>query len=581
MTPTLRRVLVLVLTLGPILAQTQISYPPLDPAERTQWFRDAKFGLFIHWGPYSVIGRHEWARDRFQIPQAEYDRYARSFNPVQFDADAWVDLAKRAGTRYMVITSKHHDGFSIYRSRASNYDMEITPYDGDPLKLLADACLRKRMRLGFYYSIMDWHHPDYRPRRAWESADPKSGGNLDRYLEFAKAQLRELLTGYGEVATLWFDGEWEHTTAELHSDEIYDLIRSLQPNTLINDRLFRRQPGSRADYGTPEQFVPATGVRDPSGKPLLWESCVTINADSWGYNKYETRFKSSRELIRMLIDVVSKGGNLLLNVGPMPDGRIQPEFVTRLEAMGAWLRTNGEAIYGTSSSPFARLPFFGRATVRGNQLYLLVFEWPHDGNLRLPGLQNLVHSARLVGVPGSSLPVHRLAGEVVVKLPSRAPDEVASAVEVTLDGPPTVQAYRIQPDANGVITAGAESSQTESRARKPAMQRDNFLGHVFVTNWLHPDDFPSWDITIPQAGRYRVVVRYASGRGTEGVPFTVTAGAGRVGGKVVNTGNDLLFKEFQLGNLRLSKGQQTLRVESGAREGQELMRLEEVRLVPE
>ncbi|MCX6622652.1 MAG: alpha-L-fucosidase, partial [Acidobacteria bacterium] len=268
--------------------------------------------------------------------------------------------------------------------------------------------------------------------------------------------------------TIWFDGEWEHTTAELHSDEIYDLIRSIQPNTLINDRLYKRQRGNRADYGTPEQFVPATGMRDPAGKPVLWESCVTINTESWGYNKYETKFKTSRDLIRMLIDVVSKGGNLLLNVGPMPDGRIQPEFVTRLEAMGSWLRTYGEAIYSTTASPFSRLPFFGRATVRGNHLYLLVFEWPSDGKLRLPGLKNLVHSARVVGIPGSHLTIHRQGEEVVVELPAGAPDEVASVVEVTLDGMPSVLPYRLTPGRDGILTAGAASSEVETRSEPSA-----------------------------------------------------------------------------------------------------------------
>ena len=321
-----------ILLLLAMQAPAQMREPPLTGAERTRWFREAKFGMFIHWGPYAVLGRHEWARHRFQIPQAEYDAYARAFNPVRFDAKQWVSIAENAGAKYIVITSKHHDGFSIYRSRVSDYDMEITPYPGDPLKMLAAACRERGMRLGFYHSIMDWHHPDYRPRRPWESTDPKSGGNLNRYIDFMKTQLRELMTGYGDVAVVWFDGEWEHSNEEHHADEVYDMLRALQPNTLINDRLFKRAPGNRGDFGTPEQFVPATGVTGPDGKPVLWESCVTINQDSWGYNKYETDFKTSRDLIRMLIEVVSKGGNLLLNVGPMPDGRMQDEFVTRLNA---------------------------------------------------------------------------------------------------------------------------------------------------------------------------------------------------------------------------------------------------------
>ncbi len=347
--------MIVVLLVFVSVAGAQPSTRPLPEAERTRWFQEAKFGVFIHWGAYSVIGRHEWARHFFQIPQAEYDTYARRFNPVNYNPDTWVTLARNAGARYVVITSKHHDGFSMWRSEVSDYGMKITPYKDDPLKMLAEACRRQGLRLGFYHSIMDWHHPDYVPKRAWEVADPQAGGNLNRYIDFMKSQLRELLTGFGDVAVIWFDGEWEHSTKEMRSDEIYDFVRSLQPNTLINDRLYKREPGNRADFGTPEQFVPATGIKDPTGKPVLWESCVTINTDSWGYNKYETEFKTSRDLIRMLIEVASKGGNLLLNVGPMPDGRIQDEFVARLNAIGAWMKVNSEAIYGTTASPFARL----------------------------------------------------------------------------------------------------------------------------------------------------------------------------------------------------------------------------------
>ncbi|MBI3280222.1 MAG: alpha-L-fucosidase, partial [Acidobacteria bacterium] len=506
---------------------------PLAGDARTQWFRDAKFGMFIHWGVYSVIGRHEWARHRMEIPQAEYDRYARRFNPVNFNADAWVDLAKNAGARYIVITSKHHDGFSIYRSKVSDYDMEITPYKGDPLKMLADACQRKDMRFGFYHSIMDWHHPDYVPKRAWEVPNPKEGGNLPRYIEFMKAQLKELLTGYGDIAVVWFDGEWEHQPEEIGADSIYDMIRGIQPNTLINDRLYNRKPGNKADFGTPEQFVPATGMTGAGGKPILWESCVTINTESWGYNKYETEFKTPRDLIRMLIEVVSKGGNLLLNVGPTPDGRIQDEFVTRLNAMGAWMKVNSESIYGTTASPFARLPFFGRATAKGSTVYLHVFQWPLDGNLRVPGLKNKVVSARLLTAPGA-LRTSRDGEDVIVRLPAEAPDEVASVVELKLDGPPRVAPFVIRADTKGVIGLGAESSEIETRFEQRA-KKENILGHVYLTRWTRPDDLPTWIFRAPEAGRYKVEISYAAPRAWAGNDFIVTAAGRELRGTVQNT----------------------------------------------
>jgi len=566
------------LLLGALTLAARPSQKPLPEAERTRWFRDAKFGLFIHWGPYAVIGRHEWARHRFQVPQAEYDKFARAFNPVNFNADAWAGLAREAGVRYVVITSKHHDGFSIYRSKVSDYDMEITPYAGDPFRLLADACRRQGLRFGFYHSIMDWHHPDYVPKRAWEVADPK-GGNLPRFIDFMKEQLRELLTGYGDIAVVWFDGEWEHSIEEMRSDEVYDFIRKLQPNTLINDRLYKRAPGNRADFGTPEQFVPATGMQDPSGKPILWESCVTINTDSWGYNKYETEFKTERDLIRMLIEVVSKGGNLLLNVGPAPDGRIQSEFQTRLRAMGRWLKVNGEAIYETSASPFARLPFFGRATAKGSNLYLHVFQWPAGGVLRVPGLDNQALSARLLGQPAAKLPVRREGADVLISLPAAPPDEIASVVTLTLDGPPKVRPYVIRPDAQGMLRFGAESCEIETRFEQRA-KKENFLGHVFVTRWIRPDDIPTWSFAVPAAGRYRVEITYGAAGASKGTGFTIAAGAAQASGAVDNTQGDWVFKTFPVGEIQLAAGEQTLRVKSAARAGVNAMNLERVTLTP-
>ncbi|MCP5110658.1 MAG: alpha-L-fucosidase [bacterium] len=560
-------------------AQPRITQPPLDAEQRSRWFREAKFGMFIHWGPYSVIGRHEWARHQLQIPQAEYDKYARAFNPVNFDANAWVGVAEEAGAKYIIITSKHHDGFSIYRSKVSDYDIEITPYEGDPLKMLADACRRRGLRLGFYHSIMDWHHPDYRPRRAWEHKNPKAGGNNNRYIEFMKGQIRELLTEFGPVASIWFDGEWENTLKDTgREDEIYDFIRGIQPNCLINDRLYQRRAGNKADFGTPEQFVPATGVRDASGKPLLWESCVTINNDSWGYNRYETEFKTDRDLIRMLIEVVSKGGNLLLNVGPTPDGRIQQEFVTRLQAMGAWMKVNSESIYGTEASPFSRLPFFGRATSKDNKLYLHVFQWPKTRRLRVPRLKNLVHSAKLLADPDTELSVSRDNTDVIVQLPARAPDSVASVVVLTLDGKPFTEDWAIAPDRDGVITLGAESGEIQTRFGQRA-KKENALGHVFVTNWTRADDVPTWTFAVPEAGRYSVEMSYGLGRRAPETEFTIVAGSAELKAKTRRTGNDWVFQTQAVGDVSLKAGEQKLEVKA-APQGVSVMQLERVVLKP-
>jgi alpha-L-fucosidase len=568
------------LTLSALLVSISLfgqpAQPPLDPQARVQWFKDSKFGIFVHWGAYSVLGRHEWARHFYQIPQAEYDTYARQFNPTNFDAEQWTSLFERAGAKYVVVTSKHHDGFAIYRSKVSDYDLDITPYKGDPLKDLAKAAPKHGLRLGFYHSIMDWHHPAYRPRRAWEFKDPKAGGNNDLYVDYMKEQLRELLTGYGDVAMIWFDGEWEHTLAELkRDDEVYDFIRSLNPNTLINDRLYERKPGNKADFGTPEQFVPATGFNG-----ALWESCVTINQGSWGYNKYETEFKNDRDLIRMLVEVVSKGGNLLLNVGPQPDGTIQPEFVTRLEAMGEWLKVNGEAIYNTTASPFARMPFFGRATQKDSNLYLHVFAWPKEGQLRVPGLKNLVHAAYLLSDPKKTpLNWRRDGADILVTVPKTAPDERASVVALRLDGAPVVDPFVIQPNDKGVIHLGVESSEIETRFEQRA-KKENALGHVFLTKWSRPDDIPTWNFSVPDAGRYKVQISYGATRGNKDKDYVVLIGKQSVTGKIVESGNEWVFKPHSLGNITLGKGEHTLQVKSASSQGLDGVTLESVTLVP-
>lgn len=556
---------------------------------RTEWFREAKFGLFIHWGPYAVIGRHEQARSRLQIPQDKYDQYVRQFNPVLFDPDEWVSLAQQAGCRYIVITSKHHDGFSIRRSRVTDYDMRQTSYRGDPLKMLADACARKGMRLGFYYSIMDWRHPDYLPRRVWERNRPAEGADLNRYLDFMKEELKELLTEYGDVAFLWFDGEWEHTVEEMRSQEILDFIRELSPNTLVNDRLFKRKPGNPADFGTPEQYVPATGVLGLDGKPALWEACMTINEDSWGYNKYETVFKTERDLIRKLIEVISKGGNLLLNIGPMPDGRIQDGFQSRLKAIGRWLDTNGEGIYRTSASCFPRLPFWGRCSTRDNALYLHVFSMPAERTLRLPGLKNKASSASLLPEADSSLPLSHDGEDILIQLPDQLPDEIASVVKVQLDSPPEVVPYEIQPGGDGVIRLGVESGELETKFGQQA-KLENVLDHVFITNWNRPQDVPTWTFTTPCAETYRVIVSYAvNGRETDGMgemenpalaSFMLRVDEQELQAKAFSTGRLWVFKPFPVGELRLDEGQHRLHVFLTPGPNGETINLEKVVLEP-
>lgn len=436
---------------------TPLPESPTAHNQRMAWWREARFGMFIHWGLYAIpagewqgdTGHAEWIRETARIPLAEYERFVPQFNPTAFDADAWAALAADAGMRYIVITSKHHDGFCLFDSAHTDFDIMSTPYHRDILGALADAARRRDLRIGWYHSIMDWHHPDYLPRRGWERADrPEAGADFDRFLAYLHAQVRELLTNYGAIDVMWFDGEWESTWSHEQGVALYNLVRTLSPSTIINNRVdvgragmagLTRGPEFAGDFGTPEQEVP------PHGLPGVdWETCLTLN-DHWGYNRHDTNWKSTTQLLHTLVDVASKGGNLLLNVGPTADGRIPAPCITRLHQIGRWLRTNGDAIYATQASPFpAALPW-GRCTMRpaasaGDQpttLYFHVFDWPTDGRLAIPGVDNRVLCARLLA-NGRTLPVAPRVGGFTLELPSAAPDPAVSVIALDIVGPPIV-----------------------------------------------------------------------------------------------------------------------------------------------
>ena len=344
-----------------------MSEVPAAKDARMAWWRQARFGMFIHWGLYALpagqwqgresSGTGEWIMNSAQIPVTEYEKLAADFNPANFDADQWVQLAKNAGMKYIVITSKHHDGFCLWDSKVGDYDIvDSTPYKKDIIRALAEACKKYAVKFGCYYSIMDWHHPDYLPRRDWEnrSAD---GADLQRYIAYMKAQLKELITEY-DLDILWFDGEWESTWTHEAGVDLYNYVRSLKPDIIINNRVDTGRQGMQGmskagnfagDFGTPEQEVPRHGLPG-----VDWESCMTMN-DTWGYKMGDQNWKSAENLIQNLVDIVSKGGNYLLNVGPTSDGRIPAESVDRLATIGRWLAVNGEAVYGTGVYQAAKL----------------------------------------------------------------------------------------------------------------------------------------------------------------------------------------------------------------------------------
>ncbi|MFA9452457.1 MAG: alpha-L-fucosidase [Candidatus Aminicenantaceae bacterium] len=429
---------------------------------RMAWWREARFGLFIHWGLYAVPAGQwkdethhaEWILTTAQIPVAEYEKFAPQFNPVQFDAAAWVRMAKDAGMRYIVITSKHHDGFSLFDSQVSDYDViDATPFGRDILRELEEECLKQGIRLCFYHSIMDWHHPDYLPRRGWEERSAE-GADFDRYVDYMKGQVKEIVTNYSDIGVLWFDGEWERTWTPERGRNLYDFVRSLDSDIIINNRVGKGRAGmagtfdpatASGDFGTPEQEIPAMGLG------YDWETCMTMN-DHWGYNKNDANWKSSERLIRMLVDIASKGGNFLLNVGPTAEGLFPRESIDRLADMGRWMQTNGESIYGTSASLFESLPW-GRSTTKSRTLYLHVFDWPADGRLEVPGLLSRSDKAYLLTDDKTELEVSYQPGSALVSLPASAPDAVASVVVLEFsEKPEVINAPRIQADGDIFVT---------------------------------------------------------------------------------------------------------------------------------
>jgi len=484
---------ILSLIVAPFISQGAESAAARD--QRMAWFRDARFGLFIHWGVYAVPAGEwngkthygEWFLEETKMPVSQYEKFASQFNPVKFDAKQWVRLAKDAGMKYVVITSKHHDGFGIYPSDQTDWCIKSTPFQRDPLKELADACREAGIRLCFYHSIMDWHHPDWGTRRAWN--DQATGTpDMDRYVVYMKAQLKELITRYGPLGILWFDGEWETPWTRERGLDLYHYVRSLQPDMIINNRVGKGRAGMAGmdqgtegvgDYGTPEQEIPATGF----GPGVDWESCMTMN-NHWGYNKRDQNWKSSTTLIRNLIDCASKGGNYLLNVGPTAEGVFPDACIERLQDISRWMKVNSEAIYGTQASPFEGLAW-GRCTQKRlsavqTRLYFSVYDWPTNRQLVIPGLANKLLRAYLLD---GNAPLAVQAGDnyVSIALRDAAPDKTASVVALDIEGAPRI----IKPDPY------ADETPAQRDARM-AWWRDSRFG-MFI----------HWGVYAVPAGTYK------------------------------------------------------------------------------
>ena len=425
--------------------------------KRVDWFRKARFGMFIHWGLYSLPGRGEWVRSDEQMPEEAYLPYFEAFTARDFDPVAWANTAKNAGMEYVVMTAKHHDGFCLFDSALTDFKSTNTPFGRDAVAEFVEAVRGAGLKVGLYFSLIDWHHPDYphygdryHPMRN-NPAYENSGRDFDRYLDFMHGQIREICTNYGKLDLLWFDFAYGDLRGDAwRGTELVNTVRSLQPGVLIDNRievsgegfgsLYRCEPAPyHGDFVTPEKFIPPQGIRDVQGEPMVWESCVTMN-NNWGYYPEDRNFKPAGLLIKKLVECVSKGGNMILNVGPDGDGNIPPESVEILAEIGSWMARNGDSIHSCGMSGLEK-PEYGRITRNGNTLYIHIFE-NTLGPLPLMGLKKeQVESLRLLDggkpVPISTSWVHSDYPEILfADLGSNPvlPDPVDTVLEVRLKG---------------------------------------------------------------------------------------------------------------------------------------------------
>jgi alpha-L-fucosidase len=420
-----------------VVAQTNYQ-PASENLQARREFQDAKFGMFIHWGVYSVLGDGEWVFHNRALKLDEYNRLPLFFDPSKFDAKAWVALAKAAGMKYITITSRHHDGFAMFDSKVSDWNIvQRTPYKKDPLKMLAEECHRQGIKLFFYYSQLDWHNPDYYPRGAtsWDNGRPDRGdwnSYLDDYMD---GQLRELLTNYGTIGGIWFDGMWDKPDADWHLAKTYALIHQLQPAALIIPN-HHQSPKPGEDVQVFERDLPGQNTAGFNttyvSNQLPLESCDTLN-DSWGFNIADSKYKSPEELERRLVRAAGDNSNLLLNIGPMPNGEIQPEFVTRLTAVGEWLSKYGESIYGTRGGPVSPGEW-GVTTQKNNKVYVHILSW-HAPLFALPPITGKVIKAHSLLDP-APVSFDQNADGVVLKLPPPRIDETDRVIVLTLAKPP-------------------------------------------------------------------------------------------------------------------------------------------------
>ena len=570
-----------------------------DRDARMRWWREARFGMFIHWGLYSPAGgswggkryeQHyaEWIQHWAAVPCAEYARQMRPrFAPEPGFADAWADLARDAGMRYAVMTSKHHDGFTLFNSKEPysvgnpvTLSTNISPPGRDLAREFADAMRVRGLRAGFYYSLLDWQHPD-----AYEMALPAypkvaHPRDHERYKAYVRGHVAELLSGYGPLSTIWFDYSDEaRQGAAWGAGRLMADMREAQPAILVNNRLFFGLENKNGDYGTPEKYVPPTGLPG-----MDWEVNHTLN-ESYGYSAHDANWKDTPTVVRLLSDIVSKGGNLLLNIGPDERGRVPEQAAAALRGVGAWMRTNGESIYGTTASPFERLPW-GRATQKPGVLYLHLWDWPKDGMLEVR-MTGRVRSARLLGAEGllpagpSPVPGRGL----VIGLPPAAADAIVPVVRLDLEGSVDPMPFLVLPDSRGVLTLTPHDAVLAGPSLR--IERVGVIGDVThnLGYWLDPAATASWPIGIAGGaeGAFRVEAEIACADASAGsqIRFDVEGGTDTPEFTVPATGGWQSYRTVELGRVRLPIGSHRATLRALSKAGEAVVNVRSIRLVPD
>jgi alpha-L-fucosidase len=444
-------------------------------------WRDKRFGMFVHWGPVTVAGTEiGWSRGK-EVPAEEYDQLYKRFNPTAFDADQWAKLAADTGMKYLVITSKHHDGFCLWPSKYSDYNISNTPFKRDVLKELRVACDAHNVQFCTYFSLLDWHDPDY-PLGSPGGSTKKPDANMARFFDLDRNETEELIANYGPLGVMWFDGDWEEPWNQELGARLYVELKKLQPSLLINNRVGKSRPGVAAagakrqpnsgDYDTPEQRVGGFDREFP------WETCMTI-CPNWSWHPND-EVKSLKQCLQPLLQTVGGDGNFLFNVGPMPDGQIEPGQVARLKEMGDWMKKYGDGVYGTRGGPF-KPGMWGAATCKGDRIYLYVMKWPADGPLRLPAIGARVLDAKTRS--GGNAVVKQNGSGVYVDMPAAERDKIATVIEITIDG----KAFDIPPIAvdfhSGSLARGKKVTASN------VFQKDSMYGAERATD---DDDSTRW-----------------------------------------------------------------------------------------